>query len=112
MEFGNTHNVILHEFAHQLDQEDGLADGAPILESRSKYNTWAKILSKEYESLRNYEKSGIPSVIDKYGTINPAEFFAVVTEAFFENPKTLQEKHPELYTELSNYYNLNPIEWL
>ena len=104
-------NVVLHEFAHQLDQEDGSADGVPVLKSRSSYITWARILSREYESLRNIEKTGAWSVIDTYGATNPAEFFAVVTEAFFEKPKQLKKKHPELYTELSNYYNLDPAAW-
>lgn len=111
-EIGKAQNVIFHEFAHQLDQEDGSADGTPIFENRSKYITWARILSREYESLQKRVKSGSASVIDTYGATNPAEFFAVITEAFFENPKTLKTKHPELYKELSNYYNLNPVEWL
>ena len=108
---GNTHNVVLHEFAHQLDQEDGAADGTPILQNRAKYIEWARILSSEYESLRKDKQSGIHSNIDTYGATNPAEFFAVVTEAFFENPKNLKTKHPKLYMELSNYYNLDPTEW-
>ena len=104
-------NVVLHEFAHQLDQENGSADGAPILENRSSYNTWAKILSKEYEFLKDTTKNGRRTVIDKYGATNPAEFFAVITEAFFEKPEQMQKNHPELYEELVNYYKLNPIEW-
>ncbi len=107
----DTRNVVLHEFAHQLDQEDGAADGAPILKNRSSYITWARILSREYENLQNIEKTGAWSVIDTYGATNPAEFFAVVTEAFFEKPKQLKKKHPELYRELSSYYNLDPAEW-
>ena len=104
-------NVVLHEFAHQLDQEDGAADGTPILKSRSRYLAWARILSKEYQSLQNIEKTGAWSIIDTYGATNPAEFFAVVTETFFEKPKQLKRKHPELYKELSSYYNLDPAEW-
>lgn len=108
---GDARNIVLHEFAHQLDQEDGSADGAPILQKRSRYVTWAKILSREYESLQNYERTGARTDIDKYGATNPAEFFAVVTESFFEKPKQLKRKHPELYSELSSYYNLDPAEW-
>ena len=107
----DAHNVVLHEFAHQLDQEDGSADGAPVLKNRSSYITWAKILSREYESLKNIEKNGAWSYIDIYGAKNPAEFFAVVTEAFFEKPRQLKKKHPELYNELCGYYNLDPAEW-
>ena len=105
----DTGNVVLHEFAHQLDQEDGAADGAPILEHRSSYLTWARVLSGEYEALRN--RRGPRSVMDDYGATNPAEFFAVATEAFFEKSKRMKKKHPELYDELKNYYKLDPAEW-
>jgi Mlc titration factor MtfA (ptsG expression regulator) len=79
-------NVVLHEFAHQLDQEDGASDGAPILEHRSSYVAWARVLSKEYEALQNKKKKHRRSVMNKYGATNPAEFFAVATETFFEKP--------------------------
>lgn len=103
-------NVVLHEFAHQLDQEDGAADGAPILEHRSSYLTWARVLSKEYETLQN--RKGRRTVMSSYGATNPAEFFAVATETFFEKPGQMKKKHPELYDELKNYYKLDPVEWL
>jgi len=106
------HNVVLHEFAHQLDQEDGLADGAPILEKQSSYTTWARILSKEYEQLRSYAEHHKKSVMDKYGATNPAEFFAVATETFFEKPVQLKKKAPDLYAELKSFYNVDQIEWL
>ncbi len=105
-------NVVLHEFAHQLDQEDGSADGAPILEHRSKYVTWARILSAEYEALQNKKKKRRRSVMNKYGATNPAEFFAVATETFFEKPKQMKKRHPELYDELKDYYKLDPVLWL
>ena len=104
-------NVVLHEFAHQLDQENGSADGAPILDNRSSYITWAKILSKEYESLQSKKKKHRSSIIDEYGATNPAEFFAVATETFFEKSRQMEKEHPELYNEMKNYYNLNPVEW-
>jgi len=106
------HNVVLHEFAHQLDQEDGIADGAPILEKRSSYMTWAHILSSEYEQLRFNAKHHKKSVMDKYGATNPAEFFAVATETFFEKPRQLKKKAPDLYDELKSFYNVDPIEWV
>lgn len=105
-------NVVLHEFAHQLDQENGSADGAPILEGRSSYITWAKILSREYDSLQRKKEKHRRSIINKYGATNPAEFFAVATETFFEKSKQMEKKHPELYNEMKNYYKLNPAEWL
>jgi hypothetical protein len=105
-------NVVLHEFAHQLDQEDGAADGAPILERRSRYITWARVLSKEYEVLRKKMRKHRRSVLDKYGATNPAEFFAVATETFFEKPRQMEKEHPELYDELKNYYKVDPAAWL
>ena len=102
------HNVVLHEFAHQLDQQDGSADGAPILEDRSRYVTWAQCLSEDYEQLRRDAEQGRTNVVDKYGATNPAEFFAVATECFFEKPIQLRRKHPQLYEELKAYYRQDP----
>ena len=104
-------NVVLHEFAHQLDQEDGDADGAPILENRSSYRTWAAVLSEEYENLQHKTSHRQQSVIRKYGATNPAEFFAVATEVFFEKPKQMHKRCPDLYQELKNYYHLDPLHW-
>jgi Mlc titration factor MtfA (ptsG expression regulator) len=109
--FEDGHNVTLHEFAHQLDQEDGLADGAPKLGPRSAYSLWASVLSKEYEVLKRKKAKGRKTLMDKYGATNPAEFFAVATETFFEKPEQLKEKHPELYDELHSFYNVYPEEW-
>ena len=102
------HNVVLHEFAHQLDQQDGSADGAPILEHRSQYVTWARVLSDEYDQLRRDTEKGRTDVLDEYGATNPAEFFAVATECFFEKPIQLRRKHPQLYEELKAYYRQDP----
>jgi Mlc titration factor MtfA (ptsG expression regulator) len=106
------HNVVMHEFAHQLDQEDGVSDGAPILEKRSSYATWAHILSEEFEHLRFNVEHHKKSVMDKYGATNPAEFFAVATETFFEKPVQLKKKAPDLYNELKSFYKVDPVEWL
>jgi len=105
-------NVVFHEFSHQLDQEDGSADGAPILENRSSYATWAKVLSTEYQALQGKARKRRRSVIRKYGATNPAEFFAVATEAFFEKAKQMKKKQPELYEELKSFYKLDPVEWV
>lgn len=104
-------NVVLHEFAHQLDQEDGDADGAPILDNRSCYRSWAAVLGEEYERLCRKKQGRRRSVISTYGATNPAEFFAVATEAFFEKPKQMHQRSPELYEELKNYYKLDPLVW-
>ena len=102
------HNVVLHEFAHQLDQEDGVADGAPPLDRRSRYVAWARVLGAEYERLRMSSRRGKKSVLDRYGATKPAEFFAVATECFFEKPVQMKKKHPELYDELREYYRQDP----
>lgn len=112
LNFDDGQNVVLHEFAHQLDQEDGTADGAPILEDRSSYRSWARTLSHEYEGFLKKANKGRKTVIDKYGATNPAEFFATASEAFFEKPKQLLKKRPELYEELKRYYQLNPLDWV
>ena len=105
------HNIVMHEFAHRLDQQDGTADGAPILEQRSRYVTWARTLSREYEQLQKKVKRGRKTVMDDYGATDPAEFFAVATETFFEKSRQMKKKHPELYAELHSYYKLDPAAW-
>jgi Mlc titration factor MtfA (ptsG expression regulator) len=110
--FADGRNLVIHEFAHQLDQEDGSSDGAPILAGRSSYTAWARVLSREYERLRKRVDKGKKSVIDAYGASHPAEFFAVASEAFFEKPRQLRSKHPELYGELQKFYEVDPQEWV
>lgn len=100
---GDGDNVILHEFAHQLDQEDGEADGVPRLESRSDYVAWARALRPEFVRLRDRPET---SALDEYGATDAAEFFAVATEAYFERPEDLREFHPELYEELRRFYRV------
>ena len=75
-------NVVMHEFAHQLDQVDGPADGAPVLRCRADYEDWAKVLGHDYARLVKLTEAGKRDVIDAYGATNPAEFFAVATETF------------------------------
>ncbi|NJD55515.1 MAG: zinc-dependent peptidase [Nitrospirae bacterium] len=108
---GDGHNVVLHEFAHQLDQEDGLADGAPVLGEQSGYAVWAEIMNEEYERLREISEHNGESVMDEYGATDPAEFFAVATETFFEKPLQLKKKSPYLYAELKEFYKVDPAEW-
>ena len=109
--FTDGHNVLLHEFAHQLDTEDGSANGAPILRKGQAYASWAAILSKEFLSLQKDVSRHRKDVIDNYGATNPAEFFAVATETFFEKPHALKQEHPELFAELLSYYQLDPSLW-
>ncbi len=112
MDPGNANNVVVHEFAHQLDQEDGASNGTPLLERPASYATWARILSREYAALQAHVERGQPTLLDAYGATNPAEFFAVATETFFERPLEMRQDHPTLYAELEGYYKLDPAAWL
>ena len=104
-------NLVLHEFAHQLDFESGDANGTPALGSNAQYASWARVLGAEYEALRRASEEGRPSVLDEYGAEDPAEFFAVATEAFFERATELRAKHPALYAELRTFYEQDPAAW-
>lgn len=101
-------NVVLHEFAHQLDFENSSTDGTPVLGSRQQYMSWARVLGAEYDELRRIDASGGSSFLDTYGATNPAEFFAVVTELFFERPIELRARHAALYEELRGFYRQDP----
>ena len=115
VELNKGRNLVLHEFAHQLDEEDGIADGAPLLSGsnlwqvRHRYQTWARVLSEEFQELRRATADGQETVLDTYGAKNPAEFFAVATEAFFEKPGRLKERHPALYDQLKEFYRQDPL---
>lgn len=104
------HNVVFHEFAHQLDSESGRANGSPRLAHRSMYLAWARVLGAEYQQLINDIEHHHKTDIDPYGATNPAEFFAVVSEAFFEKPQQLRHKHPLLYEQLAAFYEQDPAE--
>jgi Mlc titration factor MtfA (ptsG expression regulator) len=106
------HNVVIHEFAHQLDQERGRANGAPWLGRREGYVNWARVLSGEYAALqRQLARGEAPPVIDAYAATSPAEFFAVVSEHFFEQPAALAAAHPALYAEFARCYRTDPLAW-
>jgi hypothetical protein len=110
-------NLVFHEFAHQLDQEDGVADGVPLLSGgslrhrRGRYAAWVRILGEEYEQLLAALERGHVPLLDEYGATNPAEFFAVATEFFFEQPRQLKHRHPELYEQLKQFYRQNPVDY-
>jgi len=105
-------NVVLHEFAHQLDSESGRANGAPYLGNPASYREWSEVLSRDYNNLRLHALYRQETVMDPYGATSPAEFFAVATETFFEKPYQMAEHHAELYAELSKYYRVDPRAWL
>ena len=98
------HNVVYHEFAHVLDMRDGSADGTPILYSHKLYRAWVETCSREYAALKDKTRKGKKSVLDTYGSVHEAEFFAVATELFFDRPLRMKKDHLQLYNVLSEYY--------
>lgn len=103
-------NVVLHEFAHKLDEQDGLMDGAPAL-AASQAASWTSVFRREYEHLGAALERGEEPLLDPYAATAPAEFFAVAVETFFEQSAALQHHHPELYAELENFFGFDPAAW-
>ena len=104
-------NVELHEFAHQLDQETGHANGAPQLGSRASRDQWLQVFSQEFALLQQRAEAGEASLLSDYGATSPAEFFAVASEVFFELPQRMAVEHPALYRELRRFYCIDPLAW-
>lgn len=103
------HDTAMHEFAHVLDVADGAFDGTPVLESSAAYAPWVKVMTREYTRMRSRKGIARKSVLRKYGATNEAEFFAVATETFFEKPRQMKEKHPELFEVLRDHYEIDPL---
>lgn len=101
------HNVALHEFAHQIDQDTGMADGQPWRPGPNARRRWSAVMGAAFDKLRSEPST----VIDRYGASEPAEFFAVVTEVFFERPQALAAEAPTVYAELARLYRTNPMDW-
>ncbi|MFK7965483.1 MAG: zinc-dependent peptidase [Burkholderiaceae bacterium] len=108
----NTNNVVIHEFAHQLDQESGYGNGAPAFADANQASRWSAVFNDEFNHLREQLARHGTSLLDPYGAQDPAEFFAVATETFFANPVRLQAERPLLYEELARFYCVSPIMWV
>ncbi len=104
-------NVVFHEFAHALDMLDQASDGTPPLGSRDELDRWIEVMTEHYDDLVGHARAGRRSVLNPYGSTNPAEFFAVATETFFEKPCALKRRLPDLYDVLRDYYQQNPAGW-
>ncbi len=104
------HNVVIHEFAHKLDMENGAVDGMPRLGVDMNRERWATALGSAYRDFRRYLRSGGDSWLDPYAAKSPAEFFAVISEAFFVTPLPLQEDLPEVYGQLCAFYRQDPAQ--
>jgi len=105
------HNTVLHEFAHALDFLDGEADGVPPLPSPEAHAQWKSVMGEEYKALVIADRRGRRTFLDPYGAVNPAEFFAVVTEHFFEQPRRFRKNHRALYALLNSFYRQDPASW-
>jgi len=114
---GQGYNVVIHEFAHVLDMQDGLADGVPLLPADIRRADWLAVLQPEYERFvqavdaADADPEGkLSTALDPYGASAPEEFFAVASEAFFASPLLLQGAHPALYALFARYYRQDPAE--
>lgn len=101
-------NVVFHEIAHKLDMRDGAADGVPRLDDERAFDHWETVMKQEYQQLVDQSEHGKASLLDTYGATNPAEFFAVATECFFEKAHQMQQTHASLYAVLSEFYQQDP----
>ena len=105
-------NVILHEFAHKLDEQDDDTEGLPLLRDEADYREWSRVLNHEFAAMGHAVESGADTVLDVYALTSPAEFFAVATEAFFEKAEEMRETLPDLYGQLQQYYRVDPASWM
>jgi Mlc titration factor MtfA (ptsG expression regulator) len=101
-------NLVLHEFAHQLDSSGGRGDSTPVLQDQASFDAWAQALGEDFDRFRRAVQRRRPEVLDEYGATDPAEFFAVATESFFETPRQLRRVYPRLYEELRKFYQQDP----
>jgi len=108
---GDGYNVVLHEFAHKLDEENSGTNGQPILRETSHYKEWAEVLGREYREFADRVHRRKNKVLDEYGLTSPAEFFAVATESFFEKSDAMEKRLPDLYEQLRRYYAVDPASW-
>ena len=99
------HNVVIHEFVHKLDMLNGRANGFPPLQPDMNPNRWTEVMTRDFEDFQNHRKSGL----DRYGATNPAEFFAVLSEVFFETPQNLIGAYPDIYQLMVDFFRQNPM---
>jgi len=104
------HNVVIHEFAHKLDMLNGSANGFPPLHADMQRETWSAAFQSAFDTIRQQINAGIDPPINTYAAETPGEFFAVLSEAFFETPQTVKLHYPDVYTQLSLYYRQDPAQ--
>lgn len=104
-------NVVIHEFAHALDGLDGEMGGSLIFPDQETSDRWSHVVDREFSELLAARDHGRETLIDYYAATNRAEFFAVATETFFEQPSQLKERHGELFQLLQEYFHIDPTDW-
>lgn len=107
----DAYNVVIHEFAHYLDHEDGGPAGAPVAGGPAERRRRVEVFRREFAALRSAVERDEETFLDPYAAQDEAEFFAVASEAFFETPGGLAAAHPALYDELRALYRLDPAAW-
>lgn len=105
------HNVVLHEFAHQVDNMSGHLNGVPLLGPDQSFAEWERVFMSAFETHVREVERGHDTVIDPYGAEGYEEFFAVSVEVFFERPRALKEEAPGVYEQLSRLFRLDPVTW-
>lgn len=105
-------NVVIHEFAHQLDTEDGITNGVPLIHGDRDRLEWAEVFRREFTQLRDETRQGLKTLLDPYGAEEPAEFFAVAVECFFGRPRAMKTRHPALYDVMRRYFRQDPAEFI
>lgn len=103
-------NVVVHEFAHYYDAVEGQFSGTPPLHSNQEYQRWEDVMTAEFQELRGQLSRGEATFIDAYGSTNPAEFFAVCSEHFFEQGRQMREYSSDLYETLKMFYQQDPAQ--
>ena len=111
MNAGDGYNVVLHEFAHKLDEQNAGTNGLPILNDADHYRQWAEVLGREYRQFGDRVARRKNKVMDEYGLTSPAEFFAVATESYFEKGRAMRKRLPDLYEQLKRFYVVDPATW-
>jgi Mlc titration factor MtfA (ptsG expression regulator) len=104
-------NVVIHEFAHALDGLDGEMGGNVVFADKADVDRWRQVIGEEFVSLTDAKSRGTRTLLDHYGATNHAEFFAVASETFFEQPHELRQEHRELFALLKKYYRCDPTKW-
>ena len=108
---GDGHNVVLHEFAHQIDDLSGHTDGAPLMNKGQSFGEWSDVFIDAFARHREHVEAGRKTVIDPYGAEGPEEYFAVAVEVFFEKAPQLKREEPEVYAQLAQLLQIDPATW-